>query len=66
MTPTVTLTIEHDEALISSIAWQGQLTDADGQLLATFQGASVHDVTITAAPIIDRHVADLRRQAVRA
>lgn len=66
MTPTVTLTVEHDESLIRSIAWQATLTDEEGQPLATFQGASAYDVTLAAEPIIDRHVADLRRQAVRA
>lgn len=66
MIPTVTIAVEHDENLIDSIAWQATLTDEDGQLLATFQGASAYDVTLAAAPIIDRHVADVRRQAVRA
>lgn len=67
MIPTVTITVEFDEALIPTIAWQATLVDEDGRTLAITQGASAHDVLLAAGPLVDRHVADvLRRQAVPA
>lgn len=67
MTPTVTLNIEYDPALIDSIAWQATLSDEDGRPITVLQGASAYDVTAAAAAFIDRHVADaLRRRPVPA
>jgi hypothetical protein len=67
MTPTVTVVVEYDPALIPSIAWQATLSDEDGHPITVLQGASAYDVTAAAAAFIDRHVADaLRRQAVPA
>lgn len=48
-----TISIERDDALIDSIAWQAMLFDNDAQLLATSDGPSAHDVLIAIAREVD-------------